>query len=260
MDLSFQAELADPYKSWLQRIRILSEHWLGSQTYCPNCGSARIAQYPNNNPVADFYCSVCREDYELKSQRNHFSAKIVDGAYPAMIRRLTGNIIPNLFLLNYDLGSLTVTNLLIVPKHFFTTDIIEERKPLPAAARRSGWVGCRILLQGIPQAGRIPIIRNGVVEPKATVIDKWKRTLFLRGQRDLHAKGWLMHVMKCIERIGKPQFSLQEVYAFEDELKAAYPGNQHIRPKIRQRMQVLRDNGYLEFLGNGIYELVQTSD
>jgi type II restriction enzyme len=65
--------------------------------------------------------------------------------------------------------------------------------------------------------------------------------------------------MRCIERIGKSRFSLDEVYAFEAELKAAYPGNHHIRAKIRQRMQVLRDNGYLEFLGNGIYKLASYS-
>jgi type II restriction enzyme len=61
--------------------------------------------------------------------------------------------------------------------------------------------------------------------------------------------------MRCIERIGKSWFSLEEVYAFEDELRAAYPGSRHIRAKISQRMQVLRDNGYLEFLGRrGIYK------
>jgi type II restriction enzyme len=188
MDLSFQAGLADAYKSSLQRIRILSERWVGSRLYCPNCGNAQILQYGNNNPVADFFCSVCREDYELKSQRKHFGAKVVDGAYPAMIRRLSGNTIPNLFLLNYDFRSLTVTNLLIVPKHFFTTTIIEERKPLPPTAKRAGWVGCRILLQAIPQAGRITLIRNGVIEPKADVLDKWKRNVFLRKQRNSRSR------------------------------------------------------------------------
>ena len=44
-------------------------------------------------------------------------------------------------------------------------------------------------------------------------------------------KGWLVHVMRCIERLGKRQFSLDEVYGFESELSNAYPGNQHVRPK-----------------------------
>ena len=257
MDLSFQAELAEAYKSSLQRIRVLSEHWVGSRVYCPNCGHSQILQYGNNKQVADFFCGTCHEDYELKSQRNRFGAKVVDGAYPAMMRRLSGNAVPNLLLLNYNFKNLAVTNLIVVPKHFFTADIIEERKPLPPTAKRAGWIGCRILLQAVPQAGRIDLIRNGIVEPKADVLARWRRTVFLRKQRDVTAKGWLLQVMRCIERIGKTQFSIDEIYAFEDELKAAYPGNRHIRPKIRQRMQILRDNGYLEFLGGGIYRLAE---
>jgi type II restriction enzyme len=260
MDLAFQAALADAYKSSLQRIRVLSEHWVGSKVYCPNCGNPHMITLANNKPVADFRCASCNEEYELKSQRKQFGSKVVDGGYPAMMRRLGGNTNPNLFLLNYDFRTLMVTNLLVIPKHFFTADIIEERKPLPPTARRAGWVGCRILLREIPNSGRIALIRNGVIEPKAKVLDNWNRTLFLRNQQDLNAKGWLLHVMRCIERIGKSQFSLDEVYAYEHELKVAYPGNHHVRAKIRQRMQVLRDNGYLEFVDKGIYRLTGTQD
>jgi type II restriction enzyme len=259
MDLQFEAARADAYISGLQRARVLTEHWVSGQVYCPNCGNFEIVRYGNNNPVGDFFCSVCREEYELKSQQARFGAKVVDGAYRAMVQRLGGSTNPNLFLLNYDIKSLSVTNLLIIPKHFFTAEIIEERKPLPPTARRAGWVGCRILLQGIPQAGRITIIRNGVIEPKADVLVKWQRTLFLRTQRDLEAKGWLVRVMRCIELLGKSRFSLDDVYGFERELSTAYPGNRHVRAKIRQKLQVLRDNGYLDFVGRGIYRLAGTS-
>jgi type II restriction enzyme len=148
-------------------VKILSEHLVGSRVYCQNCGNTQNLQYGNNNPAADFFCGVCHEDYQLKSQRKHLGAKGMDGAYPAMIRRLSGNTIPNLFLLNYDFRSLTITDLLIVPKHFFTTTIIEERKPLPPTAKQAGWVGWRISLEAIPQAGKMTLIRNGVIEPKA---------------------------------------------------------------------------------------------
>lgn len=39
-----------------------------------------------------------------------------------------------------------------------------------------------------------------------------------------------------------------------------YPENQHIRAKIRQQMQVLRDEGFIEFLGNGEYRLRWVDD
>ena len=55
--------------------------------------------------------------------------------------------------------------------------------------------------------------------------------------------------MNCIDKLGKKEFSLDEVYAFEKELKAKHPGNNFIKDKIRQQLQVLRDKGYLKFIG-----------
>ena len=46
---------------------------------------------------------------------------------------------------------------------------------------------------------------------------------------------------------GRPEFTLVEVYAQEARLAALYPGNNTIRPKIRQQLQVLRDRGWLAF-------------
>lgn len=84
---------------------------------------------------------------------------------------------------------------------------------------------------------------------------QWQRCLFLLAQTGLSGRSWLVNVMQCIDRLGKTVFSLDEVYAFEDALRAAYPCNRHIRAKIRQQLQVLRDNNYIEFVGNGRYRL-----
>jgi type II restriction enzyme len=46
------------------------------------------------------------------------------------------------------------------------------------------------------------------------------------------------------------------VYSFERELAAIYPGNHNIRAKVRQQLQVLRNAGFIEFLGNGSYRLL----
>jgi len=64
-----------------------------------------------------------------------------------------------------------------------------------------------------------------------------------------------MEVMKCVDLIGRRDFTLDDVYAQEARLHALYPGNRNVRPKIRQQLQVLRDQGYIEFLGNGQYRL-----
>lgn len=45
--------------------KLITEHWVDESAFCPNCGHFEIDKYPNNQPVADFFCSNCREDYEL---------------------------------------------------------------------------------------------------------------------------------------------------------------------------------------------------
>jgi type II restriction enzyme len=147
-----------------------------------------------------------------------------------------------------------VKNLCVVPKHFFVQDIIEKRKPLAATARRAGWVGCNILLSRVPESGKIFFVRNGQPLSKETVLDKWRQTLFLRNESS-EGRGWLIEVMKCVDLVGKREFDLEEVYAFESRLGRIYPHNNNVKPKIRQQLQVLRDNGYLEFVSRGHYRL-----
>ncbi len=55
--------------------------------------------------------------------------------------------------------------------------------------------------------------------------------------------------------IGATDFDIEQIYAFERKLSALYPNNRNVRPKIRQQLQVLRDNGYIEFLARGQYRL-----
>ena len=255
MKLSFEAKLANGYKSPSQKVRVLTERWVNDQVYCPNCGYLNIKKYENNKPVADFFCSNCKEDYELKSKKETIGNKIVNGAYRTMIERLHSSNNPSLFLLSYDFQKFEVLNFLVIPKHFFVPGIIEERKPLSPTARRAGWIGCNILLQGIPQTGKIFFIKNHLTMPKDEVLAEWKKTLFLREEKEISAKGWLLDVMNCIEKLEKKGFSLNEVYVFEDVLSKKHPENRHIKEKIRQQLQILRDKGYLEFKGEGHYRL-----
>lgn len=255
MKLTFDLEKAKGYKSLSQKVRVLTEQWVDNSIFCPNCGQLNIDKYPNNQPVADFYCSNCLEEYELKSKQSAIGAKIIDGAHRTMLERLTSSNNPNFFLLNYDLANLEVVNFLVIPKHFFTPEIIEKRRPLASTARRAGWVGCNILLNHIPQTGKIFYVRDKKVEPKGKVLAEWKRTLFLREENEVSAKGWLLDVMRIIEKLGKHEFTLDDVYVFENELNKLHPENKHIKDKIRQQLQVLRDKGYLDFVSRGLYRL-----
>jgi len=59
-----------------------------------------------------------------------------------------------------------------------------------------------------------------------------------------------------VRKIGKPEFTLAEVYAYEEAMHAVYPENSHVREKIWQQLQELRDLGYLEFPERGRYRVV----
>lgn len=253
MKLGFE-ERQSRYTSGSQSARAWTETWVGSQVFCPGCGNSKIKQFEAGRPVADFYCTNCSEEYELKSQKAKFGAKVLDGAFGTMCERLAASNNPNLFLLNYDLAKLSVTNLFVVPKQFFVREIIERRKPLAVTARRAGWIGCNILINQIPNSGKIFIVRDGQVQPKESVLTRWQKTLFLRDE-PIEARGWLIEVMKCVELIGKREFELDDIYAFENRLSALYPNNKHVKQKIRQQLQVLRDRDYLDFVSRGYYRL-----
>jgi type II restriction enzyme len=253
LHLGFE-EAATPFVSPSQNARVWTEQWVHAQLFCPNCGTRPIRRFPGNRPVADFLCEVCAEEYELKSQKGRFGRKVVDGAFATMCARLAADNNPNLILLNYDLARRDVTDLFFVPRQFFVRAVIEERPPLAPTARRAGWVGCNIRLDAIPDSGKIFFVREREALPRADVMAKWASTLFLRRTGEA-ARGWLIEVMKCVEKVGRADFTLDDVYEFEPELARLYPGNNNVRPKIRQQLQVLQDQGFLEFTGRGRYRM-----
>ncbi len=254
MNLCLNADLAKRYKSRSQTARVMTEQWVSEWIFCPNCGQSHLRKYPNNKPVADFGCPVCDEDYELKSQRQAVTTKIVDGAYASLIERLQASSNPNLFLLQYDFTNLEVRNFLVIPKQFFVPGIVEQRKPLRQGARRAGWIGCNLLLNAIPQKGKIFFVQEKKVAAKDSILFQWSQTVFLK-KFDAHRRGWLLDAIMCVERLGVRDFTLQDLYRFEDFLRERHPGNRHIREKMRQQLQVLRDMGYIEFMGRGRYRV-----
>ena len=48
-------------------------------------------------------------------------------------------------------------------------------------------------------------------------------------------------------------FTNSDIYAFERELSELHPDNRHIRDKIRQQLQVLRDTGFLTQPERGVW-------
>lgn len=245
-------ELVKNYTSSSQKIRVMTELWAEENIFCPMCWD-KISKYQNNNPVGDFACKSCREDFELKSKNGAFGKKIVDWAYQTMITRLNSAENPNFFWLNYS-ASYEVRDFFVIPKHYFIPEIIEKRKPLASTARRAGWVGCNILLEPIPESGKIFYIQDWKNISKSQVLENWNKTKFLRETSNLQTKWWLLDTLKCIDMLEKDIFSLKDLYMFEKHLQQLHPENNHIPDKIRQQLQNLIIHWYIERLENGIYK------
>ena len=233
----------------------MTEYWVLNSAFCPNCGTS-LSHFGNNKPVADFYCKSCEEEYELKSKNGNIGNKIVDGAYSAMIDRLELENNPNFFFLSYEKASLAIKNFLTIPKYFFVPGIIEERNALGPAARRAGWVGCNIMMKDVPELGKIYYVQNGRIIEKNEVLNKWNNTEFIKSTRNIETKGWLLDVLLCVERIKKVEFTLDEVYSFEEFLKTRHPKNNYVKAKIRQQLQYLRDRKIVDFTSRGRYRLI----
>lgn len=255
MDLQMYFKGIDNYHSGAQQARVFTETWVARNLYCPRCGNENIVHFKNNRPVADFYCEKCKNEYELKSKSGGLGEKVNDGAYDTMIARITGNQNPDFLFMGYQKQSLTVKDLVIVPKHFFIPSMIEKRRPLSATARRAGWTGCNILINTIPKQGFIKIIEDGRIVEKEKVLLQMSRCSKLE-ILNVEARGWLLDVLECVNLIPMQEFSLDDVYRFEAVLAAKHPQNHNVKPKIRQQLQYLRDKGFMEFTQRGKYRKI----
>lgn len=254
MNLKLNLKFANNYTSSSQIARLVTENWVKENSYCPSCGNVHLINFENNRPVADFYCKSCEEEFELKSKKGNLVNTITDGAYSTMIERINSKNNPNFFFLTYD-RNWSVHNFLIIPKQFFTNEIIIKRKPLADTAKRAGWIGCNIDISKVTEAGKVYLVKNSKLIDKKIVKNAFHQTLFLR-HKSAEAKGWLLDIMYCLDSIKKNEFNLDEVYAFEKHLKIKYPNNNFIKDKIRQQLQILRDKGLIDFVGRGKYKKI----
>lgn len=194
----------DDYKSNSQRIRVLTENWMGNNMFCPACLNLRINSFPHNTPVADFFCPSCNEQFQLKSQKNNFGKRILDGAHRLMINSIKQNSRPNFFLLKYN-PDYYVQHLLLIPYFFFTESIIEKRNKTYPKGRTNGWVGCNILLNKIPPEGIIKIIQEKKLYNKQLVFNQWKRINFIKNS-PLPERGWTIDILRIIHTLEKKNF------------------------------------------------------
>ena len=254
MDLRLPTAGLDGYKSASQRARVGTESWGAENFFCPACESPRLNVAPRNTVAVDYFCPSCESPFQLKSQSKPLGGRIVDAAYSEMKRAILEDRTPNLFVLHYDLDTWVVRTVLLVPHFALALSAVERRKPLAPTARRAGWVGCSILLDKIPVHARISVVTEGTPHTPREVRGSYNRLRPLE-KLNVEKRGWTLDVLQVVQSLGNLEFTLADVYAHADDLAKLHPNNRHIRDKIRQQLQVLRDLGLLTFLGSGSYRL-----
>lgn len=248
------AELAKGYKSKAQQARVVSEAWGREELFCANCESAALSGTSLNSRAIDFICPRCAAPYQLKAMRGRIGATIGDGAFTAMVAAMRADRAPNLFVMGYDWPTWRVRDLILIPSFAFPESAVIKRKPLAATARRAGWIGCHIDLRRIAPDARIPVVAGCQPVPSATVRACYERLKPLRKIK-AETRGWTWDVLNAVRQLGKVEFTTLETYEFARELERLHPDNRHVRDKIRQQLQVLRDCGLLLHVARGRWRL-----
>jgi len=254
VDLEFSAIPEGRYTSRSQIARVVSQAWVKRELPCLRCSSQPLSPTAENTKSRDFVCPHCDEPYELKSKSGRFTRWVANGEYETMVDTIRSGRTPNLLLLEYDAVSQSVSNLLAVHRTLLSPLAVVPREPLSSTAQRAGWRGCNLDLNIVPESGRIPIVWNGAALPWPSVVAAWSQFDFMIRVRP-ESKGWLRDVLACVQRLPAGTFTLSDMYRFETDLQGLHTGNQNVRPKIRQQLQVLVAQRILRRERPGVYAL-----
>lgn len=258
MPHNFNAELAAGYTSRAQISRIWTESWMASFGYCLSCTSESLTRTPGSTPLCDFVCPTCEHRYELKSKSSPHSHIVQDGGYDSMMRRMAEGNPPALLLLQYSRPRTaeepaSAVRLTALHPVFFTPEVVRKR-PKPHVRPRTGalYQMCDLDLSRIPADGKITLLADGIERPHSEVRSDFKASERF-AELPLKQRGWAALILSVIRATGKQHIFNADLYAQEATFRAAFPGNNNIRPKIRQQMQELEQLGYVERVASGEY-------
>jgi type II restriction enzyme len=251
VDLRLAMANARDYRSRSQIARILTEAWGKRELYCPACEAEDLHQHVANRAVSDFFCDSCGQEFQLKAKSGRFGPKVANSAYQKKMDAIAAGTLPNYMFLSYQAD--TVTDLFVVPGFFIVPQFVERRRELAPTAIRHGWVGSNILLGRVPPQGRISIIEDSIEESPPVVRRAWRRIQFLQ-KEPAPRRDWIADILSTVHQLPS-EFHLSDLYNLEGEFERRHPENRNIRPKIRQQVQSLRDQGILASLGKGRYAI-----
>jgi type II restriction enzyme len=68
-------------------------------------------------------------------------------------------------------------------------------------------------------------------------------------------RGWTLDVLNAVRSLGKVEFSNDDAYSLVTHLEKLHPDNRHIKDKIRQQLQKLRDRDLLLHIRRNCWQL-----
>lgn len=101
------------------------------------------------------------------------------------------------------------------------------------------------------------MVQGGVPLSSACVRQRFNR---LRPLKEIDAadRGWTLDVLNVVRGLRKVEFENGDVYAESRKIESLHPDNRHIRDKIRQQLQFLRDAGFIEHVERGRWRVRET--
>lgn len=164
------ASLGVRYKSRSQAARAIIEPWAAFNLYCLECPSDDVSALPNNTKVADLRCPNCNTAYQVKSKDGRFGNVVHGGEFATYRSALDPGPFPNLLLVEWDPRFSCVFVVQAIKGSEIGEEQIVPRKPLSTTARRAGWQGCVININGL---ARVDLVTPQMRDPTACR-DDWR--------------------------------------------------------------------------------------
>lgn len=161
------------FKSKQQIARVVLETWAEFNLFCVNCTADSLIRLSANTPVADFACAECDSRYQIKSKDGRFGGTIPGAAYAPMIAAIRSKLCPHYVLVEYDRRYSTVVFAAAIAGDAIGEERVIARRPLATSARRAGWIGCTIRIEGLP---KVALVEPTVIEPEI-VRSRWRDQL-----------------------------------------------------------------------------------
>ena len=168
---------------WKSQARIAGESgeiWCLKHLKCPFC-EASLDDYEANYPVKDFKCNRCRNEFQLKTSKTfdpHSGTSITSSSFEKWYKAIQNDEQPNLLVMKYilrevcqikekienpfeiDKNTVSLRGHRIFNKNGFVEavylaerehideDCLDKRGKLSKTARRNGWKGSYLSIEG----------------------------------------------------------------------------------------------------------------